>query len=225
MRWERSGIRGILAWCQIMVVGDQPLSRRAWILLIGISMVSGGTVVLGFFAYELWSFDPSKTTVMAGIKPSDPFIRVRIRGIERPSTVKADLSTLDPDEMVIGFVVDGRARAYRLDALRKRTEHVVNDVVGDVPITVSYCDIDNCIRGYTGPAGQGPLKVSIGGLFEGREMVLEFDRGLYFQRSGKAFEPSSGTAILPLERIEPTLTNWSLWKQDHPDTDVYEGVR
>jgi hypothetical protein len=208
-----------------MAEGDRPLSRRAWIRLIGVSVVSGGAVVLGFYAYELWSFDSHKATTKDGTEPSNPFLKVRIRGIDRPATVEAARATLGSDEMVIGFVVAGRARAYRLDSLRDRTKHVVNDVVGDVPITVSFCDIDNCIRGYTGPAGQGPLGVSIAGLFEGREMVLEVDQGLYFQRSGKAFEPSSGTAILPLERIEPILTNWASWKRDHPDTDVYEGVR
>jgi hypothetical protein len=132
-------------------------------------------------------------------------------------------SKLGSEERVIGFVIAGRARAYRLDALRHRTRHVVNDLVGDVPLSVTYCDIDDCVRGYTGTAGHDLLGISIAGLFENREMILEVDGQRYFQRSGQAFETSTGPAILPRERIEPTLTTWASWKRDHPDTDVYEG--
>lgn len=146
-------------------------------------------------------------------------------GIDRPATVEAGASGLRADEEVIGLEVGGRARAYRLDALRDRSRHLVNDLIGGVPVAVAYCDLNNCVKAYTGRDGRGPLEMSIGGLYEGREMVLDVGGALYFQESGAALAPGTGPAVIPLDRLSPTRTTWGEWKRLHPSTDVYEGVR
>jgi hypothetical protein len=208
-----------------MAQGDQPLSRQAWVRGVGFSAAAGGLVVLGAFAFERWSLEANQDVVTTGDRPPDPFRKFQMPGIDRPPVVEASNSKLRPDEEVIGFVVGGKARAYRLDALRDRSKHLVNDVVGDVPVSVVFCDIADCVQGYTGQAGQGPLGVSVAGLFQGREMVLEVGGQLYFQKSGQSYPTDRADSMLPLERIEPTRTTWECWKLDHPETDVYEGIR
>jgi hypothetical protein len=155
----------------------------------------------------------------------DSLFKFKMPGIVRPTTVEAEASTIPPDEEVIGFVVGGRARAYRLNAFRDRSKHVVNDIVAGVPVTVAYCDISDCVSAYQGHEGSAPLDVSVGGVFDGREMVLEVGGILYYQKSGTPLRSGLGPAVIPLEQLSPTRTTWREWKRLHPATDVYEGLR
>ena len=59
------------------------------------------------------------------------------RSSDDPALVTAqEASFLDDDDEVLGFVVDGVARAYSVRALCYH--HVVNDQIGKVPIAVTY---------------------------------------------------------------------------------------
>ena len=59
-----------------------------------------------------------------------------IAPIYDPSFVPANLSGLQPDEMVIGVSIDGDSRAYPIRYLRWR--EMVNDEVGGIPILVTW---------------------------------------------------------------------------------------
>jgi hypothetical protein len=126
------------------------------------------------------------------------------------------------DEEVIGVEVGGRARAYRLDAFRDRTRHLVNDWIAGVPLSVAYCDLSDCVRVYTDPRGSAPLDIAVAGRFDG-EMVVKLGGVLYFHKSGTPMEPGAGP--LPFELLSPTRTTWKEWARRHPETDVYEGER
>src|SRR5438105_7303951 len=91
---------------------------------------------------------------------STPFI---VPGIDRPAAVPADEADLDANTEVIGVVVGGKARAYVLAALRGPMHHVVNDVLGADPVTVTYSDRADCVRVFTGPAAGRPLDFGLGG--------------------------------------------------------------
>lgn len=57
--------------------------------------------------------------------------------IDEPATLPAASATfLDDDDEVLGFVIDGLARAY--DVRMLCYHHVVNDTIGGVPIAVTY---------------------------------------------------------------------------------------
>jgi hypothetical protein len=56
---------------------------------------------------------------------------------DSPQTVSAEEATfLDDDDEVLGFVIDGEARAYSVRMLCYH--HVVNDQIGETPIAVTY---------------------------------------------------------------------------------------
>lgn len=56
---------------------------------------------------------------------------------DSPKTVAADEATfLRDDDEVVGFVIDGEARAYSVRMLAYH--HVVNDQIGKTPLTVTY---------------------------------------------------------------------------------------
>jgi hypothetical protein len=199
--------------------------RRAVWRLVGIAIGTWALTIIGFFGYEALTLRASRDDVVFGNRPADPLHLFRMEGIARPPIVEADSSGLRPDEEVIGVEVDGHPRAYRLSAFRDRSHHVVNDVIDGVPVTVSYCDLNDCARTYTDRGKSGPLDVAVGGLFEGREMVLDVGGHLYFQKTGEPLKPGEVPSNLPLERLSPTRTTWERWRREHPSTGVYQGDR
>lgn len=62
--------------------------------------------------------------------------RDAIRPIYQPEFVAADRADLRDDELVLGVAVGGEARAYPISPLNGR--EIVNDVVGGVPIVVTW---------------------------------------------------------------------------------------
>ncbi len=55
---------------------------------------------------------------------------------DNPRVAKVAEVTLEDDEEVLGFVVEGKARAYRVGELCYH--HVINDQIGDHAIAVTY---------------------------------------------------------------------------------------
>jgi Protein of unknown function (DUF3179) len=177
------------------------------------------------FERLLLSMGKNRTVLSDG--SAEPFLQVEAPGLVCPPTSGVEGSGMRDDDEVIGVEIGGRARAYRLAALDSRTTHVVNDLLGGVPVTVTYCDLSNCVRGFTDPRGTTPLGFSVGGLYteNSAEMVVKLDGVFYLQKSGKSIRPGSGRAAIPYDSIEPTRTTWKEWVRLHPDTDVYIGER
>jgi len=139
-------------------------------------------------------------------------------GVDRPLALPARGAPLRDDAPVLGVVVGARARAYSVAAMSAIARHVVNDIVGDMPVAVTYCDRTGCARAYAGAAGGGPLGVGMAG----------FDRGLVLTAGGRLFRQDTGEAVVgegsfPFAGYPVEQTTWGAWKAAHPDTDVYIG--
>ncbi|MHB1556330.1 MAG: DUF3179 domain-containing (seleno)protein [Isosphaeraceae bacterium] len=167
--------------------------------------------------------------------------------IERPVIHLAADAAISPDELVVGVVVDGKARAYRLASLEGRTRHLVNDVIGGVPVSVAYCNWNGCARAYVGMPDTGPLKLRVTGLLDGA-MVLESGDTLFFQTSDDLVDPvvlgSSHNPVavakahrvaravasrlprsgLPFATLKSSIVTWKSWIAQHPGTDSYTGL-
>jgi hypothetical protein len=207
-----------------MLKQRQALWSRTSVRLVGVATIGVGLAVLGSYAIERWFLEINQFGVEYGTSTSDTFLKFEVSGVDRPKIIEASQSKLSPDEEVFGIVVGGKARAYRLDAFRDKARHVVNDLIGDLPISVTYCDLGDCVRGYAGAPGEGRLRLSTAGLMEGRQMILEYEGKRYHQDSGKPFRSGAAESILPLERLDLIRTTWERWKRDYPETEVYEGV-
>jgi len=149
-------------------------------------------------------------------------------GVREPETVAAGQVVLQGDEMVIGVSVGNRHRAYLVAALVPPSEflerfgysksgqvllgrHVVNDLIAAVPITVTHCDVDGCMRVFTA-GGTASLDLAINGQIDGHmELILYRDRFL---------QSAENT---PLDDFPFVHVTWNEWKADHPDTDLYSG--
>jgi hypothetical protein len=132
----------------------------------------------------------------------------------------------DDSTPVIGVSADGRHRAYVLTAFMRPDSHVYNDLLGDVPVTVTFCDLDNRVQVFTAPSRGRPLDVTVGGSdsCRPRKMLLgvKSARTRYWQDTGLPLDDDAASPF-PYARTESVRTTWGEWRQAHPDTDVYVG--
>ena len=160
----------------------------------------------------------------ASLRLDKPWRGHSAKAISRPRVVGAKEAKLPPDEVVVGIEVGGKARAYRMGAFQHPSGHLVNDLIGGVPVSVGYCNLSDCLRVYTDPQGSAPLGLEVAGRY-GSEMVVRFNGVLYFHGSGTPVDASASRAAIPCTRLAPARTTWKEWVRQHPDTDVYEGDR
>jgi Protein of unknown function (DUF3179) len=173
-------------------------------------------------ALDLWSARNGVSYGTPRPQPSGSWFRPEADGVRTPPAVAAEAAGLDDAEEVVGVVVNGVARAYRLGAFRDPQHHVVNDLVGGTPVSVAYCDLTDCIRTYTGP-GAEPLRVRIAGIKDG-SLVVKLDGVYYDHQTGGVVEGPPGAAPLPHDQVPWTRTTWGGWRREHPATEVCVGL-
>ena len=94
-------------------------------------------------------------------------------------------------------------------------------MLGEVPISVTHCDISGCTRVFTSSTPGQPLKLSVGGL-RGYRMILKFAERLYLQETSELLDEEGPS--LPYREFSASVTTWEDWRQAHPKTDVYIGA-
>jgi hypothetical protein len=194
---------------------SRPLSsrpRQAIVTAATLLMLCGGT------SLAVWHAAPD----LDGPKG----ILMEVPGIREPlAHSAADVQLADAAE-VIGISVGGRVRAYLVDALNLPDRHVVNDLLGDTPITVTFCPRTDCVRVYSDPSSHEPLPIVLGGWmerYEDRTILLLVGTTRYRQDTGQPLEPGAA-APLSYPQINFVRTSWKEWRAAHPETDIYLGV-
>jgi hypothetical protein len=137
-----------------------------------------------------------------------------------PPVEGVDAANLPDDCPVVGVVIDGKPRAYVIAALKPFHSHVVNDLVGDVPVSVTYCDLANCLRVYTFDKRGEPIPLTQAGR-TGEGLLLRYEDRIYAQVAESL--PGGGGQEPPLQKLAFEKTTWKSWRQAHPSTDVYIG--
>jgi hypothetical protein len=158
----------------------------------------------------------SKPVVNKGPLPT-PFI---LPGARQPAVHPAADVQLPDDAPVIGVLVGDRPRAYLVSAMSKMTHHVINDLLADAPVTVTYCDRTDCVRVYTSDTPGSPLAVDLGGWKE--KMMLRVGNCFYWQDSAQPINPEVQQAF-PYRPLAHERTTWAAWRKKHPSTEVFTG--
>jgi hypothetical protein len=144
-----------------------------------------------------------------------------IPGITQPPTLPNGKAGLDDNATVIGVSAGGRHRAYSMAAVGGGpSSDIVNDLLGDVPIAVTRCDLSRCTRVFTGELGK-LLDLSVGGR-KAYKLVLKVGNHRYMQDSTVPLD--AGAPAFPYPKHPWELTTWGQWRRDHPSTDVYVGA-
>ncbi|MBI3864263.1 MAG: DUF3179 domain-containing protein [Planctomycetia bacterium] len=138
-----------------------------------------------------------------------PFIRP---GPRQPPLEPAADTDLQPVEEVIGISVGDVHRAYWCFAMSSYDTKVINDLVGGIPVTVTFCDRTRCARAFTTKNRNEPLNVSLGG-WSGKALIVQIDGRMYDQDAKD----------IPLEDVAVEKTTWGEWKERHPDGEIFTG--
>jgi hypothetical protein len=101
------------------------------------------------------------------------------------------------------------------------SSHVINDVLGGVPVSVTYCDRYHCTRVFTGDTAGDPLDLSVSGVKQGG-LILRAGGHSYLQDSGAPLSPDD--PAFPYLAHDAVVQTWGEWRRAHPDTDVYLGT-
>ncbi len=113
-----------------------------WVVIIGVILVACGGFFLFGDTFVSW-LRPSQTVSVASqddrqVQMTTVLSRDAIPAIDNPRFVSAANASSDylDSELVIGVEINGDARAYSVPMLSRH--EIVNDVVGDVPIAVTW---------------------------------------------------------------------------------------
>ncbi len=158
---------------------------------------------------------PDNLIVSGGVAPGG------IPALTTPEVVSAaegDLF-LQPDDLVLGVEAGGEARAYPHGILW--WHEIVNDILGGVPIAVTYCPLTGSGLVFD-PVYQGRvLSFNTSGLLFDNNLIM-FDQNA----TGSLWSQMRAQVICgELKGFEPELlavvqSTWAAWKALHPETSV-----
>ena len=129
-----------------------------------------------------------------------------------------------PTDRVVGLEVDGEARAYPVRFMR--WHEVVNDVVGGVPVLVTYSPLCDAAVASVRRIDDNVLEFGHSGLIFNSNTLL-YDRGpdaatgsLWSQINQRAVVGPAAANEESLELLPAALCTWGQWRETHPDSLV-----
>jgi Protein of unknown function (DUF3179) len=147
-----------------------------------------------------------------------------IPAIDRPCHERPEDATALPDSsLVIGVDHGGEARAYPVDLLS--LHEVVNDVVGGLPIAVTWCPLCASAVAYDRRVGERTLTFGVSGyLYRANLMLFDRETGSMWSQlvGGAVTGRMRGTA---LRRVPFVHQTWERWRREHPETLVLSILR
>lgn len=142
-----------------------------------------------------------------------------IPAIDAPRFISvAEVSGLADTEPVIGVVINGDARAYPLQVM---TWHeIANDVVGGVPITVTFCPLCNAAVVFDRRAGERTLNFGVSGKLRNSDLIM------YDRQTQSWWQQFTGEAIVgqltgtELKVLPARLESFALFRERAPHGKV-----
>ena len=139
-----------------------------------------------------------------------------IPAIDAPVLAPAgEIDFLADNEAVLALEINGDARAYPLQIM---TWHeLVNDTVGGVPVTISYCPLCNSSVAYDRNAAGRILDFGTSGMLYQSSMVM------YDRQTQSLWTHFDGLAVIgeligtQLDFWPMAIVSWAAWRDAHPD--------
>lgn len=213
-------------------LGTKKKSRRrlSCYLLLGLLLVTGLAIftIVGFKIFggsdgyrDAPVLVPPPPQIDLGdvkrILPADS-----IQAIDEPVFIKANTAEgiMKPDELVIGVLINGEAKAYPINILS--VHEIVNDVAGGEAIAVTWCPLCFTALVYSRQVEglKDPLVFGVSGLLLYESLVM-FDRqtgSLWSQLYGGAIDGQLVSRRLAF--FPSVLSEWAAWVDEHPDSLV-----
>ena len=154
--------------------------------------------------------------IVSGGPPQDG-----IPSIDNPkfqSVQEAD-EILEDSELILGLNINGDIRAYPLQILV--WHEIVNDVVGDQPVAVTYCPLCFTNQVFNRTLSDGnTVEFGTSGKLYNSNLVM------YDRKSNSLWSQALGEGIVgeyagvKLERIPFDIAYWKEWKELYPESKV-----
>ena len=162
--------------------------------------------------------------IRAGGPPKDG-----IPALSDPHVLPVDrIEFLKDQDLVIGVVIEGTARAYPLRVLD--WHELVNDRIGETDILVSYCPLCRSALVFDRRVGGRVREFGVSGLLWNSN-VLMFDRqkdpnqeSLWSQGLMKAVTGPAAGEKLELTLLPSETVTWKDWKRRHPRTEALSNL-
>ncbi len=150
--------------------------------------------------------------ILSGGPPKDG-----IPAVDTPTFVAAaSESRIKGMEPVVTLELAGQApRAY---PIRYLTWHeIVNDTVGGLPVTVTFCPLCNSAMAFDGRTAQGTLTFGVSGKLRNSDMVM------YDRQTESWWQQATATGIVgqltgtKLKQLPTVMESWDQYRARHPD--------
>jgi hypothetical protein len=157
--------------------------------------------------------------LMAGGPGKDGF-----RALDDPQFISHEEANrlIDPQAPVISLEVNGEVRAYPIDILI--WHEIVNDVVGGVPVTVTFCPLCNTSITFDRRVDGEARLFGVSGLLRVNDLVV-------FDRTNESFwQQITGEAIVGddtgkrLKMLPSQIVSWAEFDVAHPDAVVLSRI-
>lgn len=145
-----------------------------------------------------------------------------IPALENPTFVNANqVSYLNNDELVLGYVYGGEARAYPHAILN--WHEIINDDIQDLSLAIIYCPLTGTGIGWSRQLVEGKTTFGVSGLIYNSN-IIPYDRltgSNWSQMLLKSVHgEKAGTLSTNYNLIE---TTWATWKLMYPNTKIVSG--
>ncbi len=136
--------------------------------------------------------------------------------IDRPAFLPArDVDFIDADEPVLALEIAGDVRAYPVQVMI--WHEIVNDVVGGIPVTVTYCPLCNSAVAFERTLGSRILDFGTSGLLY-RSALVMYDRqteSLWSHFTGEAIAGALTGSELDTHAV--ATVSWRQFRSAYPD--------
>ena len=133
----------------------------------------------------------------------------------------SEVEELNEAEPVVAVSISGEARAYPIRILTRH--ELVNDTLGGVPVTISYCPLCNSAVTYDRRVANRVLDFGTSGNLYQSSLVM-YDRqtqSLWTHYDGRAV--IGHLAGAQLDFFPTQIIAWGEWQQDNPESQVLTG--
>lgn len=169
--------------------------------------------------------DPEFATLLSGVDDASTLALIQWGGVLRggipalddPAVIGAgEASVLLGDEVVFGAVVEGEARAWPLRIMGHH--ELTNDTLGGRPVALAYCTLCRSAVLFDREVAGQVLD------FDSSGLLLSSNKVMADRQTDSLWRQLGGVAIggeltgAELTRYSTTVTTWSEWQTEHPDT-------
>ena len=151
--------------------------------------------------------------------------RDKFPALDKPPVVEAsEADFLRETDLVIGFEINGEARAYPV--LVASYHHVINDDLGGQPLTIATCGVCSSAAGFDPRMDGRTLNFRFDGIWQGMTVMYDRETESRWHHLTGACVKGARTGQ-SLRKIPCRYVHWSEWKKDYLETTVVkpqEGV-